>query len=501
MNTEAFIKKLGNLNPKFVAVIEKILNQLPGVKKEIDKQIDTVMKDLGEGLRSYSNDFSTYKRLPAEGVERENILKDMKAISAMEKDRWEQGYVSGTVYHGDEEHISFLNDVYSINSQTNPLHSDLFPSTSKYEAEIISMTAGMLGADNTEDEICGSISSGGTESILLAMKTYRDKAEKERGIKRPEMIVPVTAHAAFNKAAQYFNIKLRQIPIGKDYRSDVKAIKRAINSNTIVIVASAPAFPHGVIDPIAELSALALKKKIGLHVDACLGGFMLPWIKQLGYDVPEFDFSLKGVTSMSADTHKYGYAAKGSSVVLYRSIELRRYQYFTITDWPGGLYFSPTFAGSRSGALSATCWASLVSMGEKGYLDAAKKIMATADIIKQGINNIQEIEVLGNPLWNISFTSKELDIYRIMDYMTENKWNLNGLHKPSCVHICCTLRHAQEGVPQKFLVDLQKAVEHVKNDPQKEGGMAPVYGMAATLPLRGAISKLLKKYMDILYNV
>ncbi len=150
---------------------------------------------------------------------------------------------------------------------------------------------------------------------------------------------------------------------------------------------------------------------------------------------------------------------------------------------------------------SHVCWQCLVSMGEKGYLDAAKKIMATADIIKQGINNIQELEVLGNPLWNISFTSKELDIYRIMDYMTENKWNLNGLHKPSCVHICCTLRHAQEGVPQKFLVDLQKAVEHVKNDPQKEGGMAPVYGMAATLPLRGTISKLLKKYMDILYNV
>ena len=304
MDADALIQKLGNLNPKLVAVIEKYLNKLPGVKKEIDKQTDEVMKDLEGSVRPYSSDYTTYKRLPNEGVNRDNILSDMESMAALEKDRWKNGYVSGTVYHGNEEHISFLNKVYATNSQANPLHSDLFPSTSKYEAEIISMTAGMLGADNTEEEICGSVSSGGTESILLAMKTYRDRARIEKNIKRPEMIVPVTAHAAFNKAAQYFNIKLKQVPIGKDYKVDVKAVKRAINSNTIVIVGSAPTFPHGVVDHIGELSSLAAKKKVGLHVDACLGGFMLPWLKQLDYNVPAFDFSLKGVTSMSADTHK-----------------------------------------------------------------------------------------------------------------------------------------------------------------------------------------------------
>jgi glutamate/tyrosine decarboxylase-like PLP-dependent enzyme len=501
MDADALIQKLGNLNPKLVAVIEKYLNKLPGVRKEIDKQTDEVMKDLEGSVRPYTSDYTTFKRLPNEGVNRDNILSDMESMAALEKDRWKDGYVSGTVYHGNEEHISFLNKVYATNSQANPLHSDLFPSTSKYEAEIISMTAGMLGADNAEEEICGSVSSGGTESILLAMKTYRDRARVEKNIKRPEMVVPVTAHAAFNKAAQYFNIKLKQVPIGKDFKVDVKAVKRAINSNTIVIVGSAPTFPHGVVDHIEELSSLAAKKKVGLHVDACLGGFMLPWIKQLDYNVPEFDFSLKGVTSMSADTHKYGYAAKGTSVVLYRSLELRRYQYFTITDWPGGLYFSPTFAGSRAGALSAACWASLVSLGEKGYLDAAREIMKTADVIKNGIRAIPELDILGDPLWNISFGSKELDIYRVMDYMTERKWSLNGLHKPSCVHICCTLRHAQDGVGEKFVADLEEAVSHVKSTPAKEGGMAPVYGMAATLPLRGTISHLLKKYMDVLYKV
>ncbi len=314
------------------------------------------------------------------------------------------------------------------------------------------------------------------------------------------MVVPVTAHAAFHKAAQYFNIKLKTVPFDSSFRADMKAVRRAINGNTIVLVGSAPSFPHGVIDPIAEMSALALSKNIGLHVDACLGGFILPWVKKLDYEVPDFDFSLPGVTSMSADTHKYGFAAKGSSVVLYRGKSLRAYQYFTITDWPGGLYFSPTFAGSRSGALSAMCWATLVSIGEDGYMDAARRIMTVADQIKAGIKAIPDLKIMGDPLWNIAFTSDQFDVYQIMDHMSERGWVLNGLHKPSCIHICLTLAHTQAGVAERFLEDLRQSVAAVKANPDKEGGMAPVYGMAANMPLRGAVGELLNKYMDVLYK-
>jgi len=266
------------------------------------------------------------------------------------------------------------------------------------------------------------------------------------------------------------------------------------------LVGSAPSFPHGVIDPIRELAALAQEHGLGFHTDACLGGFILPWAEKLGYPVPPFDFRLPGVTSISADTHKYGYAAKGTSVVLYRNPHLRHYQYYAVADWPGGLYFSPTFAGSRPGALSAVCWAALVSMGEAGYLEATQRILTTAWLIRKWIEQVPELDVLGDPLWVIAFSSKEIDIYRVMDFMSKRHWSLNGLHHPPAVHLCVTLRHAQPGVAQRFIDDLRDAVAHVKANPREKGGMAPVYGLAANLPMRGVISDLLKRYIDLLYK-
>jgi len=278
-------------------------------------------------------------------------------------------------------------------------------------------------------------------------------------------------------------------------------MKKAINRHTICVVGSAVSFPHGVIDPIEELSELARKRGIGFHTDACLGGFILPWAAELGYDVPPFDFRLPGVTSMSCDTHKYGYAAKGSSVVLYRNHELRHYQYYTVGDWPGGLYFSPTFAGSRPGGLSAACWAAMVSIGRSGYLGASRRILETGARIRAGIDSIPELQVLGDPLWVIAFASPDLDIYRVLDFMTQRNWNLNGLHKPPSVHLAVTLRHTQEGVADRFLHDLRDAVEHVKSQPAQEGGMAPIYGMANTVPVQGVVTDLLERYLDVLYEV
>lgn len=495
------IDKLGWLPPGIVARLEKWLKTIPLVRNEIEKEMDGLMGDLGDSLKPYREAFPTFSQLPANGRRRAVILEEMAALKAEEETRWQEGFASGAVYHGDREYIDFLNQVYALHSQSNPLHADLWPSTTKFEAEIVAMTADMLGASQTDDEICGTVSSGGTESILLAMKTYRDWARETKGIKKPEIIAPVTAHAAFDKAAQYFNIKLVRIAVDANYQAKVAATRKAINRNSVAIVGSAPSFPHGVIDPIEELSELARRHEIGFHTDACLGGFVLPWAEKLGYPVPPFDFRLPGVTSMSADTHKYGYAAKGTSVVLYRGRALRHYQYYTIADWPGGLYFSPTFAGSRPGALSAACWAALVSMGQQGYMEATKKILETAATIRAGIEAIPELDVLGDPLWVIAFASNTLDIYKVMDQMTARHWNLNGLHHPSCVHICVTLRHTQPGVAQRFVEDLQAAVTAVKANPDAESGMAPVYGMAATIPLKGVVGDMLKRYMDLLYQV
>lgn len=495
------MNKLGWVPPGVLAFLEKRLKKVPAVQKQIEKEYDTLLSGLETSLKPYRGEFVAYEQLPENGRSHATILAELETLKQKEENAWREGFASGAVYHGDDAHITFLNQVYALHSQSNPLHADLWPSASKFEAEIIAMTANMLGSSQTPDEIVGSVSSGGTESILLAMKTYRDWARETKGITRPEMVVPVTAHAAFDKAAQYFNIKLVRIPLDASYRADVAAARRAINRRTIVVVASAPAFPHGAIDPIAELAQLAQERGIGCHVDACLGGFVLPWAEKLGYPVPPFDFRLPGVTSMSADTHKYGYAAKGTSVVLYRGRALRHYQYYTVADWPGGLYFSPTFAGSRPGALSAACWAALVSMGQGGYLEATRKILETAVFIKDILRRFPDLYILGDPLWVIAFGSKTLNIYQVMEQMGHRGWSLNGLHKPACVHIALTLRHTQPGVAERFVTDLEESVAYVKAHPDEKGSTAPVYGMAATIPLRGMVSDMLKRYMDVLYRV
>ncbi len=493
--------RLGPLEP-LVARIYRYAKRLPIVKERLEAEYAPIMQELRKSAKPYADEVERHAALPAEGKPHAGILEEIRELERRETARWRDGYVSGAVYHGDPEHIAFLNEAYAITSQTNPLHSDLWPSIAKYEAEIVSMTANMLGAQEARDaQVCGAVSSGGTESIMLAMRSYRDWARETKGITSPELVVPTTAHAAFDKSAQFFGIKLVKVPVGPDFRADVTATKRAINRHTICVVGSAISFPHGVIDPIEELSELARKRGIAFHTDACLGGFILPWAKKLGYDIPAFDFRLPGVTSMSVDTHKYGYAAKGTSVVLYRNYDLRHYQYYKVADWPGGLYFSPTFAGSRPGALSAVCWAAMMSMGERGYIEATRNILETGATIRDGIRAMPELKVLGDPLWVIAFGSDELDIYRIMDFMTKRGWNLNGLHKPPSVHLAVTLRHTQNGVASRFLNDLRAAIEHTKGHPTEEGGMAPVYGMANTVPIQGVVTDLLERYLDVLYEV
>lgn len=456
---------------------------------------------LMETLKPYQDEFERHERLPERGIDREEILELMEKFREIERSKWKDGFVSGAVYHGNAEHIDFVNRVYAINSQSNPLHPEIWPSTSKFEAEIVSMTANMLVGDQTSHQVAGTVSSGGTESILLAMKSYRDWAKDTKGISEPEIIAPTTAHAAFDKAGEYFGIKIVRVPVESDFRADVDRMEEAITDNTIALVGSAPPFPHGIVDPIEELSDIALQRELGFHTDACLGGFILPWAEKLGYDVPKFDFRLPGVTSISVDTHKYGYAAKGTSVILYRNPELRHYQYFSVADWPGGFYVSPTFAGSRPGALIAVAWATLVSMGESGYLEAARRILETTDWLKQEMRRISELDIIGDPLFMVAFKSDDFNIYQIMEYMSDRNWGLNGLHLPPSVHLCVTLRHTQPGVKEKFLEDLKTAVAYVKKHPEASEGMGPIYGLASTVETRGLVKEVFNWVMDLLYQV
>lgn len=492
---------LSRVPPSLATRLEGVIDRLPGVGPKVREEKRKVAAELKRKVAEHRPSELLMPRLPDAGLSAQTVLSTLKTVADRENPRWKEGQLSGGVYHGDPAHLALLNEVYALYSQANPLHADVWPSVARFEAEIVAMTAQLLGGDPRSSDdgqvVCGTLSSGGTESIMLAMKSYRDAAGARR--RRHGIVAPASAHPAFDKAAHTLGLEMVRVPVGKDLRADVKAMKRAIKSNTIVMVGSAPSFPHGLIDPIEELSELARRKGLGFHTDACLGGFVLPFARELGYPVPRFDFSLPGVTSMSADTHKFGYAAKGSSVVLYRGRALRRSQYFITPDWSGGLYATPGFAGSRPGALVASAWTAMVTTGKQGYLDATRKVLEAAARVRKAIADQPDLEVVGEPLWVVAFRSRTIDVYRVLDEMTARGWNLNGLQKPAAVHLCVTLRHTRPGVTDRFAKDLAESVAAAKGAPPT-GGMAPVYGLAASLPFKGLVGDILAAYLDAVHD-
>ncbi|RID51351.1 hypothetical protein BRARA_H02023 [Brassica rapa] len=475
------------------------LKMIPGVQSYIDAEKQKVVDQLQSGGSSKKNNWA--KELPVKGLGVQ-VLEKMETEKRNDPN-W-QGKCSGTVYIGGNEsegHFTLINQACSMFAHTNPLHIDVFQSVVRFESEVVAMTAALLGSKETVsgEQICGNMTSGGTESIVLAVKSSRDYMKYKKGIKRPEMIIPESGHSAYDKAAQYFNIKLWRVPVGKDFRADVKAMRRHINRNTIMIVGSAPGFPHGIIDPIEELGQLALSYGICFHVDLCLGGFVLPFARKLGYQIPAFDFSVQGVTSISIDVHKYGLAPKGTSTVLYRNHEIRKHQFVAVTEWSGGLYVSPTIAGSRPGSLVAGAWAAMMSLGEEGYLENTGKIMEASKRLEEGVRGISELFVVGKPdMTIVAFGSKSLDIFEVNDIMSSKGWHLNALQRPNSIHICVTLQHVP--VVDDFLQDLREAVETVKANPGPiTGGLAPIYGAAGKMPDRGMVNELLVSFMDSQY--
>jgi sphinganine-1-phosphate aldolase len=456
-------------------------------------------------LYPYKARYETFSSIPELGRDQIAVYQELAEIAEEEDQAWESGLVSGTMYHGGKEHYDFLNRVFSLYSYVNLIQRDICPSGTKFESEIISMTAQMLHGEavkenNPQDDVCGTVTSGGSESIYNALFVYREWARKEKGITEPEMVVPNTLHPAFFKSGHYMGIKLISVPVKVNFEADVEAMRARINKNTIAVAGTAGTYPHGVVDPIEQLSELALEYQIGLHVDGCLGGFILPWIEKLGYDIPRFDFRLPGVTSMSCDTHKYGYALKGTSVVLYRNKQLLRNQFFSMADWPGGLYASPTVQGSRSGGLSAATWAAMVTIGAEGYLKAARAIMDTSETIRAGIAEIPEIKILGKSTFLIAMASDEVDIYHVNDYLTSQGWRMNGCQNPPGFHFCITLRNTLPGVSKKFVRDLKDAVIYAKDPPQSMPASGALYGLASSPEGKGMIEQGMLAFIEATYD-
>ncbi len=475
------------------------------------------------------------KKIPQTG-EMVDALKSAMQDARQKDARWQDGKTFSMVFYPGEEVAKIQEDAYRQFFFENGLNPSAFPSLRKFETEVVAMSADLAHGDG---EVAGNMTSGGTESILCAVKAAKEwglEKWNEAGrteVRQPEMIIPLSAHPAFDKAANYFGIKIHHAPLRHDYRVNVEEVRKLINENTVLIVGSAPAYPHGVIDPIEDLGKLALEKNVLLHVDACVGGYILPFVEKLGYPLPRFDFRAQGVTSMSMDLHKYGYITKGASVVLYKNSDIRKKQYFVYTGWPGGIYASPSVSGSRGGGAIAAAWATMNFLGIEGYLKMAKAVMDATDKIKQRVKEIEGIHLVGNPdACVFAITSDKLDIFGIGDELTLKGWHIDRQQNPASLHF--TISYGNTAHIDTFLTDLESAVKKMRKPSihklaakatiglvkgaskilspkamsritskfgrQKKKGIpqrsAAMYGMMAALPNKGDIRKIIVNMLD-----
>lgn len=434
-------------------------------------------------------------KLPARGRPAAEVLADLKTFSSADPD-YRHGRLWSLAYYQDEDYAAFLGEAYSAFAGANGLNPTVFKSLKRFENEIIAGVAEMF---HGTPEVCGVVTSGGTESCLLAVKTYRDLA-RTRGVTKPEMVLPVTAHVAWFKASEYFDVKVRLLPLDDTLRADVRKLARLCNRNTVMILGSAPEYPHGTIDPIEEFSAIALKRKIPLHVDACVGGFILPFMAMNGRKLPLWDYRVPGVTSISADVHKYGFASKGASTITYRNLDYLKHQMFVYQDWPGGVFASPALLGTRPGGAYAAAWAAMQHFGTSGYRELAKRTCQAFDRMRKGVEAMPELYVMGEPcgpLLGYGSRDPAVNIFAVGDQMDAKGWKINRLQNPDGLHAMITASHLE--VMDDYLRDLKDAVATVKAHPELARlGSAATYGMMSHIPLRGMVrQKVLDMFVQM----
>ncbi|KAL2891357.1 Sphingosine-1-phosphate lyase [Ceratocystis lukuohia] len=491
-------------------VLYGYLLQTPSVRSQVEKDVGDALAKLEKKLVPAGMTRNTV--LPRKGLSEEALLKELETLANMDHTRWEDGCVSGTVYHGEDDLIRLQTEAYGKFTVSNPIHPDVFPGVRKMEAEVVAM---VLSLFNAPEGAAGVTSSGGTDSILMACLAARQRGYLEHGITEPEMILPETAHVAFRKACEYFKIKMHLVECpAPSHKVNIKAVSRLITRNTVLLVGSAPNFPHGIVDDISALSDLSIKNDICLHVDCCLGSFLMPFLERAGFETPAFDFRLPGVTSISCDTHKYGFAPKGNSTVLYRSARLRLFQYYVSPDWSGGIYASPGLAGSRPGALIAGCWTSMMNVGQDGYLDACRKIVSTTRNIRTAIETqpslSSELAIIGDPKISVvAFRARTLNTYDISDAMSAKGWHLNALQNPAAIHVAVTMPIVK--VWEQLIKDLEEVIvaqreksrllaKQGKAAKKPTGDSAVLYGVAGSLPNKSVVVDLASGFLDLLYK-
>jgi glutamate/tyrosine decarboxylase-like PLP-dependent enzyme len=388
---------------------------------------------------------------PARGRPADELVATIRSQRGDDAD-WRHGRTFSLVYNASDPDLERLHEAVAQEYlHENYLNPFAFPSLLAMEREVVAMGADLLGGEPR----AGKLTSGGTESLFLAVQVARDHARRERGIAEPTIVVPETAHPAFAKACHYLDVREVRVPVGPDGRADAVATAQAVDGETALVVGSAPCYPYGVVDPIPALASVAAKAGALCHVDACLGGWLLPFLERLGEHVPPWDMHVPGVTSLSADIHKYGWAFKGVSLLLHRTEDLLRHQYFLFDGWPGGLYGSATTAGTRPAAPIAAAWATINFLGEEGYLRLAGEVREASGRLRKGIESIEGLHLTGDPVPGIlEIGSDDIDLSAVADVLDDRGWHLDrqqgGLH--------AILSPSHVGVADDFLADLADAV-------------------------------------------
>ena len=368
--------------------------------------------------------------------------------------KWRDGKAAVYVFNAGEDVERVQKEAYAMFASENGLGPAAFPSLARMEREVVANGLSLL---HGPEGAAGSMTSGGTDSILMAVKAVRDYARKVRGVTGPlNLVLPFSAHPAFDKACRVMEIEVRRTPL-KDYLADPVAMEAAVDDATIMIVGSAPCFPYGLIDPIAALGALAERRDLWLHVDACVGGYIAPFVRMNGADIPPFDFQVPGVRSMSADLHKYGYCAKGASTVFFRSEALKQHMIFEVGDWPAGKMTTPTLAGTRPGGAIAAAWAVMNVLGVDGYRDKHGQVTKAREIIEAGVK-ARGFTVIGAPkLGILAFTRDDLDCMAILGKLYERGWVTSATSQPRGLHLMLSPVHLS--VADRYLADLDWATE------------------------------------------
>lgn len=485
---------------------------LPPVAKKVNRKVEDAKAKMEADVIQNDDALLQLHLLPEHGILADRIEGELDKMANLKHTDYKLGRVLGAVYHGGDDLLKLQTDAYDKYSVANQLHPDVFPGVRKMEAEVVLM---VLRAFNAPESAVGCTTLGGTESLLLAGLAAREYGKRYKGITRPEIIAPVTIHAGIEKAAYYFGMTLHKVDLDPTtFQVNISAVKRLINSNTVLICGSTPNYPHGIFDNIEELGKLAQKYKLPLHVDACLGSFIVSFLEKSkvhgDLPLPKMDFRVRGVTLISCDTHKYGFAPKGSLIIMYRDTKMRECQYYVLADWTGGLYGSPTLAGSRPGALMVGCWATMLNVGEDGYTKLCYEIVLASMKLKDALQThpllSKYLQVIGDPLGSVvafkTRTDNVFNIYDLSDDLSKAGWHYATLQHPAALHFAFT--RLTVPIVDELISGIVELVEKlVKNSDGKakpKGDTGAFYGVAGSVLTTGVADQLIVGFLDALYK-